>query len=95
MTAQRHRDSLLARMIPAQSLAAGRVAVLRFGASDQFNFDMNAKVFRAGEEGPLMWPAARTDTNWRHSDLREVGLPFVAGLYRRLAGQLSDGETGP
>ena len=99
MTAQRHRDSLLARMIPAQSLAAGRVAVPSLAGLGQLpsevNFDMNAKVFRAGEEGPLMWPAARTDTNWRHSDLREVGLPFVAGLYRRLAGQLSDGETGP
>jgi len=83
--AQRHRDSLLARMIPAQSLAAGRVAVPDFEQIGGANFDMNAELFRTRGEGPLKWPSIRgPDTSWRHSDLREIALPFVSSLYLEL-----------
>ena len=65
-------------MMPARTLAAGRIAVINF---NQFgtgrNFDMSAS-FRNG------WPAERVaekNLRWRHSDFRQVAYLFVWPLY--------------
>jgi hypothetical protein len=84
--ASRHRDTLLARMIPAMSLATGYKAVSIFAPSesDPHSFDMNAPTFRGTTPVPP-WPSNRNgDTKWRHSDLRVVAYPFVRRLYNRL-----------
>ncbi len=84
--ALRHRDTLLARMIPSMSLAAGRVAVekLTADAGEERNFDMNAPVFRSDSPVPP-WPQARLpDRNWWHSDFRRVAYPYVRRLYDRI-----------
>ena len=81
--ARRHRDTLLAQMIPAMSLAAGREAVEKFtrDAGAERNFDMNSVAFR-GEN--FRWPAERSNTDWRHSDLREVAFPYVQNLFAKI-----------
>ena len=98
MTAQRHHDSLLARMIPAQSLAAGRVSVPSLAGLGQLpsevNFDMNADSFRGVEEGVAPpWPTNRDgNTDWRHSDVKDVALPFVDGFYESAVGLIKAGQ---
>jgi len=86
--ASRHRDTLLARMIPAMSPAAGRipVAVLTPANSPSRHFDMNGTVIRPdrGAEGNPPWPGSRPTTDWWHSDLREVAYPYVRGLYKQI-----------
>lgn len=79
-----HRDTLLARMIPAMSPPAGRIPVPAIGTpSADFNFDMSSSVIRgAGEPWPV--PSVRRDRNWRHSDLRVMAYPYVRGLYKKL-----------
>lgn len=79
-----HRDTLLARMIPAMSPAAGRIPVPAIGTpSADFNFDMSSSVIRGvGEPWPV--PSVRRDRNWRHSDLRVMAYPYVRGLYKKL-----------
>jgi hypothetical protein len=82
--ASRHRDTLLARMIPSMSPAAGREAVESFTSdpADPRNFDMSSPVIRGEVE---LWPAERGNRKlWRHSDLREVAFPYVRGLYDKL-----------
>lgn len=84
--AQRHRDTLLARMIPALSLVAGQDAVEAFTPdnSPSRSFDINLSVFRGDTTTPP-WPASRNgDTRWRHSDLRAVAFPYVKKLYDKL-----------
>ena len=81
--AARHRDSLLARMIPAMSPAAGRIPVLKLGDIGSQNFDMSSAAIRGTAEP---WPTSpvRNDKKWRHSDLRAVAYPYVRGLYDKL-----------
>jgi hypothetical protein len=77
--AERHRNRLLAQMIPAMSLAAGRKAVGAFTPPDTptRNFDMND--MKTG------WPAERgNDDKWRHSDLRAVAYVYVQELYKSI-----------
>lgn len=74
-----HRYRLLAEMIPAQSLAAGRIPVGRFsGSGIAFeNFDLTTG-FRTG------WPSDRQGTShrdrWMHSDCREVAYLYTHAL---------------
>jgi hypothetical protein len=93
--ASRHRDTLLARMIPAMSLATGYKAVSIFtpSGSDPHSFDMNAPAFRGTAPVPS-WPRERNDTNWRHSDLRVVAYPYVKALFDNLVelGALNQGN---
>ena len=90
--AERHRDTLLAQMIPALSLVTGQDAVEKFGnPATNFNFDINTPAFR-GDTATPPWPASRLpDRNWRHSDLRAVAYPYVRVLYKKLSelGQLN------
>jgi len=75
--ASRHRDTLLARMIPAMSLAAGREPVekLTREAGEERNFNLNN--LKTG------WPAERgADKDWRHSDLRDVAFVYVKDFYK-------------
>ncbi len=81
--ASQHRDTLLARMIPAMSLAAGREAIEAFTPPNEpsRNLDMN--------EMKTSWPLARQGSNstrdrWLHSDLRDVAFPYVRTLYGKL-----------
>ena len=81
--ARRHRDTLLARMIPAMSLAAGRKAVEKLTPPNapSHSFDMNG--MRNG------WPPGRqgsdaTRDRWLHSDIRDVAFPYVQALYSEL-----------
>jgi len=85
--ASTHRDTLLARMIPAMSPAAGRIPVpkLSSAAGEERNFDMNGTDIRPRIGPNPPWPANRTTTDWRHSDLREVAYPYVRRLYERIA----------
>jgi hypothetical protein len=81
--ASTHRNTLLARMIPAISPAAGRIPVPSLGLSNQRNFDMDDATIRPKKHGSDKppWPSSRTTTDWWHSDLREVAYPYVRGLY--------------
>lgn len=95
--ASRHRDALLARMIPAMSPAAGRIAVPKLGATNLRNFDMNGLIIRPVPEGAQNppWPGSRPTTNWWHSDLREVAYPYVRGLYQQIKTSGNLGEAAP
>lgn len=81
--ASTHRNTLLARMIPAVSPAAGRIPVLRLGLPNEHNFDMDDITIRPKQHGSDKppWPSSRTTTDWWHSDLIEVAYPYVRGLY--------------
>ena len=77
--ASRHRDTLLARMIPAMSLAAGSEPVEKFtrDAENERNFNMN--------DIKIGWPEERgKNKDWRHSDLRDVAYVHVQELYRKI-----------
>jgi hypothetical protein len=81
--ASTHRDTLLARMIPAISPPAGRIAVPILGLPNLRNFNMDDETIRpkkVGSDKPP-WPNIRTTTDWWHSDLRDVAYPYVRGLY--------------
>ncbi len=80
-----HRDTLLARMIPAMSPPAGRIPVRALDSPVEGgrNFDMSSVAIRGLSE-PWLSPPVRTDKKWRHSDLREVAYPYVRGLYDRI-----------
>lgn len=87
--ASTHRDTLLARMIPAMSPAAGRISVpkLTADAGEERNIDMNGTVIRPDidAEGNPRWPSERgRDFRWWHTDLREVAYPYVRRLYQQL-----------
>ena len=96
--ASRHRNALLARMIPAMSPAAGRIPVPKLKpatSTEEHNFDMNGTGIRPieqGEQNPP-WPESRPTTNWWHSDLREVAYPYVRGLYEQIRRSGSLGES--
>lgn len=84
--AKRHRDTLLARMIPALSLVTGQDSVekLTADAGEERNFDMNTPTFRGDTPVPP-WPQNRLpNRDWRHSDLRVVAYPYVHKLYEKL-----------
>ncbi len=84
--AERHRDTLLAQMIPALSLVTGQDAVEAFTPdnSPSRSFDINTPAFR-GDTATPPWPASRNgDTRWRHSDLRAIAFPYVKKLYVKL-----------
>ncbi len=85
--AARHRNTLLAQMIPALSFVTGHDAVEQFGSpSTDFNFDINLPVFRGTTPTPP-WPQNRLpNRDWRHSDLRVVAYPYVRVLYQKLIG---------
>jgi len=98
--ASTHRNTLLARMIPAISPAAGRIPVpgLTAGAGEERNFDMNGVGIRPqrNSQGNPRWPSARgQDFRWWHSDVYEVAYPFVRGLYDQLVTAGSLGELSP
>jgi Alpha/beta hydrolase of unknown function (DUF900) len=79
--AARHRDTLLARMVPAISPPAGRELISLFGFTNQRNFDMSSPAIRGDEQ---YWPSARNNKNWLHSDLRQIAYTYVRGLYDRI-----------
>lgn len=83
--AKRHRDTLLARMIPALSLVTGQDAVEAFTPANSVSrsFDINLAAFRGKTDTPP-WPVTRNNANWRHSDLRVVAYPYVKSLYMKL-----------
>lgn len=98
--ASTHRDTLLARMIPAISPPAGRIPVPRLtaDAGEERNFDMDGIGIRPqrDSQGHPRWPTVRgQDFRWWHSDVCEVAYPYVRGLYDQLvtAGKL--GEPSP
>ena len=73
-----NRNRLLAEMMPARTLAAGRTAVK--GVANARNFDMSSESFRNG------WPQDRIDDRnlrWQHSDLRQVAYLYVYKLYEQ------------
>jgi hypothetical protein len=84
--ASAHRDTLLARMIPAMSPAAGRIPVpkLTADAGEERNFDMDGAEIRPRNGPNPPWPQNRPTPNWRHSDLREVAYPYVRRLYESI-----------
>ncbi len=95
-----HRDTLLARMIPAMSPAAGRISVpvLTPANSPSRNFDMNGTIIRPDRdaEGNPRWPGTRgRDFRWWHSDLREIAYPYVRGLYKQITITGNLGEAAP
>lgn len=98
--ASTHRDTLLARMIPAMSPAAGRIPVPRLtaDAGEERNFDMDSTVIRPGKdlEGNPRWPGTRgRDFRWWHTDLREVAYPYVRELYQLITAKGNLGEATP
>ncbi|NOT96086.1 MAG: alpha/beta hydrolase, partial [Nitrospira sp.] len=98
--ASTHRDTLLARMIPAMSPAAGRIPVPRLtaDAGEERNFDMNGTAIRPSKdiEGNPRWPETRgRDFRWWHTDLREVAYPYVRGLYQLITAKGNLGEPAP
>lgn len=83
--ATRHRDTLLARMIPALSLVTGQDAVEAFTPANSLSrsFDINEPAFRGDADVPL-WPQNRLpNRDWRHSDLRVIAYPYVNKLYEK------------
>ena len=62
-TARNHLNTLLTEMFPATTAATGANKLVRIGESR--NIDMQVE-FKTG------WPAERPDSDWRHSDIREV-----------------------
>jgi len=76
--AQQNQIMLLARAFPAQTIAIGktRVEKLTNDAGEERNFDMN-QLFETG------WPSSRADTDWHHSDMREVAYVFIYGLFEK------------
>lgn len=89
--AARHRDSLLAQMIPAASTAVGRDPVELFGVPiTEFNFDMNSARLRPTG---MPWPGSRgPDAAWRHSDIANVAYPYVFTVFDAMVQlQSSDG----
>jgi hypothetical protein len=67
-TARNHLNTLLTEMFPATTAATGANKLLTIGESR--NKDMQTE-FKMG------WPAERPDTDWRHSDIKEVAYPYV------------------
>jgi hypothetical protein len=95
--ALRHRDTLLARMIPALSLVTGQDAVEAFTPenSPSRSFDINLAEFRGATQTPP-WPSSRNgDTRWRHSDMRVVAFPYVKNFYDRLEELGGLGQAAP
>ncbi|MDD3180670.1 MAG: hypothetical protein PHQ04_09995 [Opitutaceae bacterium] len=77
--AARHRDTLLAHMVPALSLATGQHAVGAFTPPNAPPRNFNLNSLQTG------WPAERqgSDTTrnlWLHSDLREVAYLYTHKL---------------
>jgi hypothetical protein len=68
--AQQHRNTLLSQAFPSRTLPVGSHEVRRFGDR---NLNMNTSAFQSG------WP--RTDTDWHHSDMREVAYLFTYKLF--------------
>lgn len=96
--ASTHRNTLLARMIPAISPAAGRIPVpkLTTDAGEERNFDMNGTNIRPRSGPNPPWPTTRgQDFRWWHSDLREVSYAYVRGLYKQIATSGNLGEAPP
>jgi transglutaminase superfamily protein len=82
--AKANRDRLLAEAIPALSLAVGKNEVSRFDDIQpkvKRNIDMNLS-YKNG------WPPSRSqkeeDKQWKHSDLRDVGFPYIYSVYDKL-----------
>ena len=55
------------------SYAAGSNKIEDFG--DDFNIDMNAEYYHIG------WPASRDDSNWRHSDMKNIPYTYIYLFY--------------
>ncbi len=92
-----HRDTLLARMIPAMSPPAGRIPVPKLKpvtSTQEHNFDMSSVTIRGSTE-PWLSPPIRNDKKWRHSDLREVAYPYVRGLYSQIVQEGSLDQSIP
>lgn len=92
--ASRHRDALLARMIPAMSTAAGLDPIGAFGAAiSGDNFDINSAQIRGSHTG---WPSTRgADTRWRHSDLSTIPYVYVAGMFDAMSQVVDHGGRSP
>ncbi len=76
--ARQNFNMLLARIIPAETIAIGkaRIEKLSRDAGQERNFDMN-ELFQSG------WPSSRgNDNSWRHSDIREVAYVFNYKLFQ-------------
>jgi hypothetical protein len=67
-TAGNHLNTLLTEMFPAITAATGANKLVRIGESK--NMDMQTE-FKSG------WPAERPDSDWRHSDIKEVAYPYI------------------
>lgn len=75
-----NRDRLLSEMIPAESLGVGGNAVEALSLiSPESNFNMHTQ----GKNGGY-WAVDRSDSRWRHSDIREVGYPYTKKVFDRL-----------
>jgi len=79
VTAQAHGNQLLAEMFPATTLPAGANRAGAFapvGGADR-NLDM-PELYKNS------WPAERgNDTDWRHSDVKDVAYTFVYRLFEK------------
>jgi len=77
------RAKLLAEAIPALSYATGRNDVEAFDQpGGSRNIDINAGGLRNG------WPSNRGDSDWKHSDMKNIPYTYVYPFYEELV------ETG-
>jgi hypothetical protein len=74
-----HANVLLAEMIPARTLAAGANKVIKLDADlgIQANFDLT--------DLENSWPNARPNSQWLHSDLKDVGFTFTWKVFDRFS----------
>ncbi|MDT8317358.1 MAG: hypothetical protein RQ824_05140, partial [bacterium] len=77
-----NKKRFLAEMLPATTLAAGRVKADALGIIGT-NFDMQSQ-FKTKLGGSPIWPSERMeidDISWRHSDVREVSYLYIYELF--------------
>ena len=88
---RKHLDDLLSSSIPAMSFATGSNAINTLKdpltGTNGKNFDMQTKENR----GTTAWPQVRFeglgvpyDDSWLHSDIRDVALPYVDGIFDKI-----------
>jgi len=71
------RNKLLGEAIPATSFAAGHNPLTATLRADR-NINMNAPSMKLG------WPVERSDTNMRHSDLREIPYVYIHRIFKKM-----------
>lgn len=78
-----YRNEILARAIPATTLATGRSFSSAL-ASDN-NLNVKDKYVRKTNKIP-QWPKVR-DGLWLHSDIKAIAYPYLQGLFQALVAE--------